>query len=42
LKRAYLRHDEIMAGGELHFAMQAAPNKAWAIARSDRPFSTSY
>lgn len=26
--RAYLRHDEIMAGGELRFTMQATPNTA--------------
>ena len=32
LDRAFLRHEEIMAGGELHFTMQAQPNKAWATA----------
>jgi putative alpha-1,2-mannosidase len=30
-----------MAGGELHFTMQATPNKAWATAATDRPFSMS-
>jgi putative alpha-1,2-mannosidase len=39
--RAYLRHDEIMAGGELRFTMQAMPNKAWAAERADRPYSAS-
>jgi len=39
LSRAYIRHDEIMAGGELHFVMQAMPNKNWATAMKDRPFS---
>ncbi|WP_380785366.1 GH92 family glycosyl hydrolase [Sphingomonas sp. R86521] len=37
----YLRHDQIMAGGELRFAMQAAPNKTWAARPADRPFSSS-
>ncbi len=39
LSRAFIRHDEIMAGGELHFAMQDQPNTAWATAPVDRPFS---
>ena len=26
--KAYLRHDQIMAGGELRFVMQSTPNKA--------------
>ncbi|PAV67580.1 hypothetical protein WR25_06662 [Diploscapter pachys] len=39
--RAYLRHDEIMAGGELRFVMQAAPNTTWATRPADRPYSSS-
>ena len=39
--RAYLRHDEIMAGGELRFTMQSTPNKAWAARPADRPYSSS-
>ncbi len=39
--RAYLRHDQIMAGGELRFAMQSMPNKAWAAKAADRPHSSS-
>mgnify|MGYP002651088979 CR=1 FL=1 len=39
--RAYLRHDEIMAGGELRFTMQATPNTAWATRLADRPYSAS-
>lgn len=39
--RAYLRHDEIMAGGELRFTMQAKPNIAWATHPKDRPYSAS-
>jgi predicted alpha-1,2-mannosidase len=39
--KAYLRHDQILAGGELRFRMQATPNKRWASAPSERPFSTS-
>ena len=41
LTRSYIRHDEIMAGGDLHFVMAATPNKAWAVAAKDRPFSMS-
>jgi predicted alpha-1,2-mannosidase len=41
LDRAYLRHDEIMAGGELRFTMQAEPNKTWATDRAQRPYSMS-
>jgi predicted alpha-1,2-mannosidase len=39
--KAYLRHDQILAGGELRFRMQATPKKRWASAPSERPFSTS-
>ena len=28
LDRVYIRHEEIEAGGELHFTMQGKPNKA--------------
>lgn len=41
LDRVFLRHDEIMTGGELRFTMQAAPNKTWGRARAARPFSMS-
>ncbi len=41
LDRSYLRHAEVMAGGELRFAMQAQPNRRWAISRAARPFSAS-
>ena len=39
LTRSYITHAEIMAGGELHFVMQAAPNKTWATQKADRPYS---
>ncbi len=39
LPRAYIRHEEIVAGGELRFVMSAAPNKDWASAAKDRPYS---
>jgi predicted alpha-1,2-mannosidase len=40
LQRAFLRHAEIMAGGELRFTMAAAPDKAWgAGARGERPYA---
>lgn len=39
LARAFLRHEEIMAGGELEFVMSAQPNKTWGT--GERPFSMS-
>ena len=41
LDRSFIRHAEIMAGGELHFTMQAEPNKSWAIGKKARPYSMS-
>jgi predicted alpha-1,2-mannosidase len=41
LERTYLRHEEIMAGGELHFVMQARPNKDWGRSAASRPYSMS-
>ncbi|HEY5803377.1 MAG TPA: GH92 family glycosyl hydrolase [Lysobacter sp.] len=41
LDRAFIRHEEIMAGGELHFTMQAQPDKAWATGAAQRPYSMS-
>ncbi|SEL55953.1 alpha-1,2-mannosidase, putative [Sphingomonas palmae] len=41
LERSYLTHAEIMAGGELRFAMSAEPNYKWATDKHARPFSAS-
>ncbi|HVY83044.1 MAG TPA: glycoside hydrolase family 92 protein, partial [Steroidobacteraceae bacterium] len=41
LARSFVRHEEIMAGGELRFTMQAVPNKSWAVSASARPYSMS-
>jgi predicted alpha-1,2-mannosidase len=41
LDRTFIRHEEIMKGGELRFVMTNAPNRVWAIGESARPFSTS-
>ena len=41
LPRSYIRHDEITAGGELRFSMQAQPNRTWGRASSARPYSMS-
>lgn len=41
LERVYLKHADILAGGELHFTMQAQPNKTWGQAVSARPASMS-
>jgi len=39
LTRSYLRHDEIMAGGELRFTMGDQPNRNWGAGADARPFS---
>lgn len=41
LQRTFLRHDEILAGGELHFRMQAEPNKDWPGQGAQAPYSMS-
>ncbi len=41
LDRGFIRHADIMAGGELHFSMQAEPNKSWATSKTSRPYSMS-
>jgi putative alpha-1,2-mannosidase len=41
LERAFLRHEEILAGGELRFTMQAEPNRTWPGANAIRPYSMS-
>jgi len=41
LDRVFLRHGEILAGGELHFRMQAQPNRNWGQAAEARPASMS-
>lgn len=41
LQRAFLRHEEILAGGELRFTMQAEPNREWPGAAAPRPYSMS-
>ncbi len=41
LDRTYLTHEEIVRGGELRFAMQATPNRAWGTSQAARPYSMS-
>jgi predicted alpha-1,2-mannosidase len=41
LSRAFIRHEEIMQGGELRFVMQARPNRSWATDPHSRPYSMS-
>lgn len=41
LPRAWLSHEEIMAGGELRFTMQAGPNRQWATDPAQHPYSMS-
>ncbi len=35
--RSWLTHEQIVAGGEMHFRMGGKPNKEWASAPADRP-----
>jgi putative alpha-1,2-mannosidase len=43
LARSVLTHEQIMAGGELVFRMQATPNKEWGKAPAARPYTqTAY
>ena len=41
LDRVFLRNGEILAGGELHFTMQAEPNRSWGQTADARPSSMS-
>jgi putative alpha-1,2-mannosidase len=41
LARTFIRHEEIMAGGELYFVMQSQPNKQWGTSAASRPYSMS-
>jgi len=41
LNRAWLTHQEIEAGGELHFNMQRTPDKQWATDPKQLPYSQS-
>jgi predicted alpha-1,2-mannosidase len=41
LARVFLRHEEIMAGGELHFTMGAKPNTGWPGPLAEQPYSMS-
>ncbi|HZV64223.1 MAG TPA: GH92 family glycosyl hydrolase [Telluria sp.] len=39
LSQSFLRHEQITAGGELVFTMQAEPNKQWGRAKDARPYT---
>jgi predicted alpha-1,2-mannosidase len=41
LVRVFIRHEEILAGGELVFTMQAQPNRDWPGPHAVRPYSMS-
>ena len=43
LSHTFLRHEQIMAGGELVFTMAATPNREWGQQKSARPYiQTAY
>lgn len=37
--KSYLKHEDIVNGGELEFVMGSKPNEQWGTAQSDRPYS---
>jgi predicted alpha-1,2-mannosidase len=39
LQQSFIRHQDILAGGELRFTMQAKPNTKWATRLDARPYS---
>ena len=39
--RAWLRHDELLAAGEIAFVMGPQPNREWGASEADRPPSMS-
>jgi putative alpha-1,2-mannosidase len=41
LARTFITHQELMAGGELRFAMQATPNRDWPGKSAKAPYSMS-
>ena len=41
LDRTWIGHDEIEAGGELHFVMGTRPNRTWGASEAARPYSMS-
>ncbi len=41
LHRCYITHEEIVAGGELHFVMSDGPNRGWATEIEQRSYSVS-
>ena len=41
LERSFLRHEEILRGGELRFVMSAEPDRTWGTHVSSRPYSMS-
>lgn len=41
LARSVITHEQILAGGELRFTMQAKPDTRWGTRTSERPYSMS-
>ena len=41
LTRAWVRHDELLAAGEIAFVMGPQPNREWGASETDRPPSMS-
>ena len=39
--KTYIRHEDLMNGGELIFHMGPAPNKKWGTAKDSKPYSLS-
>ena len=41
LDRVFVRHEELMAGGELHFVMSSKPDATWSLHAHGMPYSLS-
>jgi len=41
LTRTFVRHEELMSGGELHFVMSAKANATWSLQPHEAPYSMS-
>ena len=41
LERTFLKHEEIISGGNLKFIMSSSPNKKWGSDESSYPYSLS-
>jgi putative alpha-1,2-mannosidase len=41
LTRTYVRHEELMRGGELHFVMSTKADATWSLRPEEAPYSST-